>query len=175
MDLFEQIERTRHFGELFLLWLWYHSDIDDTIFYLSDGSLLTLAIDNQIVLEAKLTEAEKTVLSGGAPADSREAFEALRQGKVLSQAKMRVQREEKEWVFTLNGAKLELSGLKIPALMTKADDDKLFERQALIEDVDALIRGLYDKFLLVRLDPDGWKIEEENLLDWIRRRSQGEE
>lgn len=175
MDLFEQIERTRHFGELFLLWLWYHSDIDDTIFYLSDNSVLTLAIDNQIVLEAKLTEAEKTVLSGGAPSDSREAFEALRQGKVVSQAKLRVQREEKEWVFTLNGARLEMSGLKIPALMTKAEDDKLYERQALIEEIDALIRGLYEKFLSVRLDKEGWKIEEANLLDWITRRSEGEE
>ena len=175
MDLFEQIERTRHFGELFLLWLWYHSDIDDTIFYLSDNSVLTLAIDNQIVLEAKLTEAEKTVLSGGAPSDSREAFEALRQGKVVSQAKLRVQREEKEWVFTLNGARLEMSGLKIPALMTKAEDDKLYERQALIEEIDALIRGLYEKFLSVRLNKEGWKIEEENLLDWITRKSEGEE
>ena len=175
MDLFEQIERTRHFGELFLLWLWYHSDIDDTIFYLSDNSVLTLAIDNQIVLEAKLTEAVKTVLSGGAPSDSREAFEALRQGKVVSQAKLRVQREEKEWVFTLNGARLEMSGLKIPALMTKAEDDKLYERQALIEEIDALIRGLYEKFLSVRLDKEGWKIEEANLLDWITRRSEGEE
>lgn len=175
MDLFEQIERTRHFGELFLLWLWYHSDIDDTIFYLSDNSVLTLAIDNQIVLEAKLTEAERTVLSGGAPSDSREAFEALRQGKCVSQAKFRVQRDEKEWVFTLNGARLEMSGLKIPALMTKAEDDKLYERQALIEEIDALVRGLYEKFLSVRLDKEGWKIEEENLLDWITRKSQGEE
>lgn len=175
MDLFEQNERTRHFGELFLMWLWYHSDIDDTVFYLSDNSVLTLAIDNQIVLEAKLTEAEKTVLSGGAPADSKEAFEALRQGKVVSQAKFRVQREEKEWVFTLNGARFEVSGLKIPALMTKADDDKLYERQALIEEIDALVRGLYEKFLAIRLDADGWKIEEANMMDWIVRKAQGEE
>lgn len=170
MDLFEKIERTRHIGELFLLWLWYHSDIDDTIFYLSDGSTLTLAIDNQIVLEAKLTEAERTVLSGGAPADSREAFEALHQGKIVSQAKIRLQRDEKEWIFVLTGSSLAISGLKIPALMTKADDDKLYERQALIEEIDGLIRGLYEKFLSIRLDHDGWKIEESNIKDWIVRK-----
>lgn len=175
MDLFEKIERTRHFGELFLLWLWYHSDIDDTIFYLSDGSTLTLCIDNQIVLEAKLTEAERTVLSGGAPADSREAFEALHQGKVVSSAKIRLQRDEKEWIFVITGASLAISGLKIPALMTKADDDKLYERQALVEEVDGLIRGLYEKFLSIRLDHDGWKIEESNILDWIVRKMQNAE
>lgn len=175
MDMFEKIERTRHFGELFLMWLWYHSEIDDTIFYLSDGSVLTLAIDNQITLEAKLTEAEKTVLSGGAPADSREAYEALRQGKVVSQAKIRLQRDEKEWVFCLTGATLDISGLKIPALMTKADDDKLYERQGLIEEIDSLIRGLFEKFLSVRLSPESWKTEYDNICDWILRKSRGEE
>ncbi len=175
MDLFEKIERTRHFGELFLLWLWYHSDIDDTIFYLSDGSVITLAIDNQITLEAKLTEAERTVLSGGAPSDSREAFEALHQGKVVSQAKLRVQREEKEWIFVMTGATLAISGLKIPALMTKADDDKLYERQGLIEEIDGLMRGLYERFLSIRLDHDGWKLEESNMIDWIARKMKAEE
>lgn len=175
MDMFEKNERTRHFGELFLLWLWYHSDIDDTLFYLSDGSALTLAVDNQITLQAKLTETEKTVLSGGAPADSREAFEALRQGKSVSHAKFRLQHDEKEWVFVLIGSTLDITGLKIPALMTKADDDKLYERQGLIEEVDALIRGLYEKFLSVRLDLDAWNIEYDNLCDWIDRKASGAE
>ena len=105
LDLFEKIERTRHFGELFLIWLWFRSNVDDTIFTLSDGSTLLLAIDNQMTLEATLAEAEITVLSGGAPADSREAYEGLRQGKVVSQAKIRVQRDEKEWVFVFVAAK----------------------------------------------------------------------
>ena len=82
MEIFEKIERTRHFGELFLLWLWYHSQVDDTIFYLSDKTTLSLAIDSQIILEAHLSESERTTLSGGAPAESREAFEAIRQGKI---------------------------------------------------------------------------------------------
>lgn len=172
MDLLEKIDRTRHIGELFLLWLWFHSDVDDTLFYLSDGSVLTLAVDNQIALEAKLTEAERTVLSGGAPADSREAFESLRQGKVVSSAKFRLQRNEKEWVFVLNGAKLEISGLKIPALMTKADDDKLYERQGLIEEIDALIRGLYEKFLSVRMDKNRWKDEFNAICSWISQKAQ---
>ncbi len=175
MDLFEKIERTRHFGELFLTWLWYHSSVDDTIFYLSDGSALSLAIDNQITLESKLTEAEKTVLSGGAPAESREAYEALRQGKVVTQAKIRLQRDEKEWVFVLNGSSLDISGLKIPALMTKADDDKLYERQALIEEVDGLIRGLYEKFLSIRLNKEAWSNENRDLCRWVEERASGEE
>lgn len=166
MDIFEQIERTRHFGNLFLLWLWYTSAANDTIFYLSDNSSLALAVDSQMLLEAPLSDSERTVLSGGAPAESLEAFEALRNGKILTQAKFRLQRDEKEWTFTLTGSTLAISALKIPALMTKSTDDKLFERQALIEEVDALIRGLYELFLQKRLGPD-WKNEQKKITVWI--------
>ena len=167
LDLFEKIERTRHLGELFLIWLWYRSDVDDTVFTLSDGSVLSLAIDNKMTLEASLAEAEKTILSGGAPADSKEAYEGLRQGKVVSQAKIRIQRDEREWVFVLCAAKMLITGLKIPALMTKADDEKLYERQALIEEVDGLLRGLFEKFLSIRLDKEAWKEENQKICDWI--------
>ncbi len=172
MDMFEKIERTRHFGESFLLWLWYHSVMDDTLFYLSDQTSLALAIDNQMTLEAKLAEAEKSVLSGGAPAESQEAYEGLRQGKIVSQAKLRVQRDEKEWVFVFVASSMSISGLKIPALMTKADDEKLYERQALIDEIDGLMRGLYEKFLSVRLDAKAWKTEKDNIHSWMVRQGQ---
>lgn len=167
LDLFEKIERTRHFGELFLVWLWFRSNVDDTIFTLNDGTTLNLAIDNQMTLEAKLAEAEKTVISGGAPADSKEAYESLKQGKIVSQAKIRIHHNEKEWVFVFVAAQMAMTGIKIPALMTKADDEKFFERMALIEEVDGLMRGLYEKFLSIRLDPKAWKEENKNLCNWM--------
>ena len=173
MDMFEKIERTRHFGECFMLWLWYHSVMDDTLFYLSDNTTLALAIDNQMTLEAKLAEAEKSVLSGGAPAESQEAYEGLRQGKIVSQAKLRVQRDEKEWIFVFVASSMSISGLKIPALMTKAEDEKLYERQALIEEIDALMRGLYEKFLSIRLDNKAWETEKANIHNWMVYQGQG--
>ena len=56
--------------------------------------------------------------------------------------------------------------LKIPALMTKADDEKIFERQALIEEADSLVRGLYESFLSMRLS-DEWEREAKNITRWI--------
>ena len=167
MDLFEKIEKTRHFGELFLIWLWYHADVDESVFRLSDGSLLTLTFDNQMTLEVKLAESERATLSGGSPAASSEAHEALRQGKLVSSAKIRIERDEKEWIFVLNAQTLALTGLKIPALMTKEADDKLYERQYLIEEIDSLVRGLYERFLSIRLDEKAWKSESKSISAWI--------
>lgn len=75
-------------------------------------------------------------------------------------------RDEKAWQFTLQSATLSISGLKIPALMTKADDEKIFERQALIEEADSLVRGLYESFLSMRLS-DEWEREAKNITRWI--------
>ncbi len=66
----------------------------------------------------------------------------------------------------LQSSTLSIAGLKIPALMTKNDDEKIFERQALIEEADSLIRGLYESFLAVRLS-DGWEQEAKNITRWI--------
>ena len=167
MDLFEKIERTRHFGELFLVWLWYHSDIDESIFRLSDGSLMTLVFDNAMTLEVKLAEAERATLSGGAPASSREAHEALRQGKLVRSVKIRVERDEKEWVFVLTAQTLALSSLKIPALMTKEEDEKLYERQYLIEEIDSLVGGWCERFRAIRLEDKKWEQEAKALSAWI--------
>ena len=50
--------------------------------------------------------------------------------------------------------------------MTKADDEKIFERQALIEEADSLVRGLYESFLSMRLS-DEWEREAKNITRWI--------
>ena len=128
---------------------------------------MTLVFDNSMTLEVKLAESERATLSGGSPAASREAHEALRQGKLVRSVKLRVERDEKEWVFVLNAQTLALSSLKIPALMTKAEDEKLYERQYLIEEIDALVRGLFERFLTIRLDDKAWARESKGMSAWI--------
>ncbi len=167
MDLFEQIEKTRHFGETFLIWLWFHSDVDDTQFELAGGQVVSVTFDNELTLEAKLAEAERTRISGGAPASSEEARQGLRQGKVVVSAKLKVEKDQREWIFLLNAQTMDITGLRIPALLTKAEDEKLYERQFLIEEIDGLVRGLYDSFLRVRLDKKAWESETRLISAWI--------
>lgn len=166
MDLFTKIESTRHIGETFLTWLWYRSDTNDGMFTLSDSTTLSLLFDNQLVLESQLAEAERAQLTGANPSASNEAREALRQGKTVKATKLCLNCHEREWKFMLNAQTLAVSGLRIPALMTKASDEKLYERQALIEELCALMRGLYELFLSIRLDESSWDAESKAINDW---------
>jgi len=165
MDLYDQIENTRYLGEEFLTWLWYASEQNEGVFEFGDGLEMEVLFDNQLTLEANLAEAERSKLSGGAPSFSREAKEALKSGKRVTQAKLRLRREEREWVFTVTARTLGISGMKMPAVLSREDDDQFYERMDLIDEADTSLRALYLLFLQRRLG-DEWGVELEKMMEW---------
>ncbi len=166
MDIYERIESTRFVGEEFLTWLWFKSERNEGVFELEDGTTIELHFDNQLTLEANLAEAERSRLTGGSPSFSPEAKEALRRGKRVAQAKFRLHRDLREWLLTVTARTLGISGLKIPAVLSREEDDKFYERMDLIDEADALMRGLYALFLEQRLDAEGWKTELAAMGEW---------
>jgi recombination associated protein RdgC len=167
MDLFERIESCRFVGEEFLTWLWYRSERDEGHFDIEGGGTLELHFDNQLTLEANLAEAERTKLTGGAPSFSPEAKEALRRGKRVAQAKVRIIRDAREWIMTITGRSLALSGLKIPAVLSREEDDQFYERMELLDEADAAVRALYASFIAVRIDADAWATELAAMREWV--------
>lgn len=91
---------------------------------------------------------------------------ALKLGKKVSQARVRVKRGEREWLTTVKGRTLDLASIKLPAILNKVEDDRFYERMQLIEDLDRIIDALYAQFLAVRLG-DAWGKELEGIRAWI--------
>ncbi len=167
MDLLQAIEGTRFVGEEFLIWLWFRSEEQDGLFKLADGTEMELYYDDRLTLEAPVSEAQQNNISGGAPSSSPEAREALRQGKRVTKAKLRLVSGGREWVATITAATLGLSGVKIPVVLSKEDDDQFYERMFLLEELDGLLRGLYQTFLTVRLQPGPWRVEVLGMRAWV--------
>lgn len=167
MDLLQAIEGTRFIGEEFLLWLWFRSERQDGIFKLADGTDLELYYDDRLTLEAPASEAQQNSISGGTPSDSPEAREALRQGKRVTKVKLRLVRAGREWVTTITAATLGLSGVKMPAVLSKEDDDQFYERMYLIEELEGLLRELYKTFLTTRLNREVWRLEAVLMRAWV--------
>ena len=168
MDLFDKIENTRFFGEEFLTWLWFRSETNEGVFTFEDGAEIILHFDNQLTLEANLAEAERSKLTGGSPSFSPEAKEALRRGKRVSQAKLRMSREGREWVFSVTAQTLAIGGMKIPAVLSKEEDDKFYERMDLLDEADAALRALYAEFIEKRIDFDAWQSELVEMKAWVQ-------
>lgn len=165
LDIFEEDERKRFLGAEFLLWLWFRSDERDGLMETSQGDV-ELFFDDQLILEAHLAEAEQSRLKGGAPAYSPEAYQALRQGKRVSKAKLRLVKDTREWVFSVDAATFAFSTVKIPSVLADEEFEKFLERMFLIEELDALWADLYRAFLQVRLGEE-WPRQRARMAQWI--------
>lgn len=164
MDLLDMIESRRFLGGEFLVWLWYRCGTGQPRFNLPGIGEVIVGFDDQLVLESFLAESEQSRLTGGAPTESPEAKTALRAGKRISKAKLRLIHEEAEWVFGVSAADFSFSSVKVPAVL-KQPDERLLERLTLLDDLSAMWNGIYRIFLRDRLSGD-WAETSKHLAAW---------
>lgn len=155
MDLLELIQTRTFLGNEFLMWLWFKSDCFDGLFAIADHGDIEVIFDNQLTLEAYLAETERSDFKGGTPAFAPEAKTALRQGKRVSKAKIRIVKEGREWLFTYKAEGMDITSAKIPAVLSKDDDERFFERMYLLEELEEILETLYAEFINLRLS-DAW-------------------
>jgi hypothetical protein len=155
-DLIERIEQNRFVGREFLLWLWFESQLFETNLAPSDKPSCSLWLETRITLSF---EKEESVLKSSAPGAAPEAREALRQGKLPREARIRMITEEREYAWTFKADTLGLAALALPAELTKKDDDVhevLYERMRLVEALEATLETLWSDFLALRLS-EAWE------------------
>ena len=119
--------------------------------------------------EAEFDDARAKVLAAafGMPLDAA-ARTALRLGKMANQAKLRIVRASAEWSFVLKDD-LSVAGVKIPAVLGREDDEQLDERVLLLDQLDAMVKGLLGQFLALRTSPEWQSDELPALLAWVAR------
>lgn len=167
MDLSELVESRRFLGSEFLLWLWYKSDCYGGLFDLRGHGEVEVVFDDRLTLEAYLGESGENVIKGGSPAASPEARTALREGKRPTRARLRIVNDEREWKFKFKAEPFDISTLKIPAVLTEREDEKLGERMGLVSEVESILDALYREFLVLRTS-SGWTERlVPGLRDWI--------
>lgn len=148
MDLVDSIERGRFIGREFLVWLWFESEVlEGTLETRTEGSF-ELWLETAITLVA---EKEQSRLKGAIPSSQPEAAEALRQGKLPTQARLRVIKDGLEYALMFAADGLTLSSVRIPATLKAENDEQFEERMDLIERLDRLFDALYSDFLVLRL------------------------
>jgi hypothetical protein len=168
MDLVDRIETTRFLGNEFLTFLWFKVELYEGAFDVGELGRCELWFDTSLQMAGWADESEKITLRGAAPSSSAEASEGLKQGKVPTKAALRLVLNSEEYVFTLNGKTLGLSGVKIPEVGLEQLDERFYERMRLLEQLDEVVTTLYDEFLLVRLSAL-WDAElVPALRDWVK-------
>jgi hypothetical protein len=167
MDLLDRIHRAAFLGPEFLTWLWYESDRREGIFDLGgDIGQFELWFDDKLVVSSAAVNAQENFFKGGHPTSSLEAKMALKLGKMAVEAKLRIVRDGQEWSFSLKAHDLGLSGVKLPTILSREDEEKFYERMTLAEQLEDMVRGVYGQFLKKRLAPE-WETELASIREWV--------
>lgn len=167
MDLVDLIEKRRFIGREFLVFVWFESELFDGQVPVEGFGPCELRLESWITLSC---DKEQARLKGVMPSAEPEAHQALRQGKLPAQARLRVTVGEFEYAFAFNADTLALASVKIPSVVKDEADEQFYERMYLVEELESLLAALYAKFVAVRLST-AW---EQQVLPAIRAWVRGE-
>ncbi len=166
-DLVELVDANRFLGRELLLWLWFESEVNETQLAPTGADGCALWMEAQLTLAA---EGEESRLKGPTPSTSPEAKEALRQGKLPREARLRMVHGEHEFSWLMKADELAKGGLKVPAQL-EAEGDKyeaLYERMRLVEELEAQLDALFADFLALRLSPAWDQVVVPLMRRWAR-------
>lgn len=160
-------------GREFLTWLWYKSEERGGRIALTKGEEVELNFLKRIVLEAGEGEYSQGVVCHGIHAELKEGKEAIRQGKKVKEAGIKLIYNQSEWEFTFRADSFNFQSLKLPVIdWQETPEDPsghLLERIYLIENAVKTMNNLYESFLRIRLSPQ-WEEKELKLLaGWLKR------
>jgi len=167
----ESIETASLIGREFLTWLWFKSEERNGRIKLTSKEEIELHFLKRISLEAGEGEYSQGVVCHGLHAELKEGKEAIRQGKKVKEAGIKLIHDKNEWECTLKADSFHFQSLKLPVAdwqdTPEDPSGSLLERIYLIENAVKTIDSLYVSFLEIRFSPQ-WKEKETKLLNkWL--------
>lgn len=160
-------------GREFLTWLWYKSEERNGRITIAQGEEVELNFLKRIVLEAGEGEYSQGVVCHGIHAELKEGKEAIRQGKKVKEAGIKLAYNQNEWEFTFKADSFHFQSLKLPAMdWQETPEDPsghLLERIYLIENAVKTMNNLYESFLRIRFSAQWEEKELKSLAGWLKR------
>src|SRR4030065_613484 len=112
----ESAEGVSLIGREFLTWLWFKSEERNGRIALNNGEETELHFLKRIVLEAGEGEYSQGVVCSGIHAELKEGKEAIRQGKKVKEAGIRLTQNQNEWEFIFKADSFDFQSLKLPGV-----------------------------------------------------------
>jgi hypothetical protein len=158
-------------GREFLTWLWFKSEERNGMIRITGGDESEVVFVRRLVLEAGEGEYAETIVCQGLHADLKEGKEALRQGKKITAARLRMGHDKAEWEFTFKADRFHFQSMKLPSVAENEGEEadregQILERIYLIEKAAGMMDQLFRSFLDLRLS-DGWGNEQARMQKWI--------
>jgi len=159
-------------GREFLTWLWFKSEERNGRIALPKGEEVELHLLKRIALEAGEGEYSQGVVCSGIHAELTEGKEAIRRGKKIKEAGIKLIFNQNEWEFSFRADTFDFQSLKLPPMEWQETPEdpsgSLLERIYLIENAVKTIDKLYEYFLQLRFSAQWTENELKQLAHWLK-------
>lgn len=161
-------------GRDFLTWLWFKSEERNGSVLIPGQGDVAVEFVRRIVLESGEGEYSETVVCQGLHAGLTEGKEALRRGKKIREARIKLERDGNQWEFTFKADRFQFQSLKLPVMPEAEDnpedrDGLILERIYLLETAIATMEELFAAFIKIRLSPRWEEEDAVGLKRWLDR------
>lgn len=173
MGVAELVTQKAFLGKEFLTWLWFRSEVDPVL-DLDEGQRCEVETLETIALDAQFGDTKTVALKGEAPGGSPEAASALLEGKKMRRGRFRLNHDAVEWILSLDGETMNISGLKLPKTGRLPFEESIELRVTSMLEFEALLERLFTGFVEMRLDEDAWPQELEKIQAWVAEKNHWE-
>jgi hypothetical protein len=164
-------ESSRDFlGNEFLLWLWYHTDVESDTIALGDGSEVTVMPARTLTLECPLGQTGHETISSDGPTRLPESRRAIQSGKLPRKIGLTLVRHDQQYELTVHAETLAVGAGKLPAM-----DESITEARAKLDERATQIRSfietldlLFDAFGQKRFGKE-WETVLAGMQKWLKR------
>lgn len=171
--LHADLDDRRFLGREFLTWLIYHSDDENgggdfAASELSDA--FRIIVGERVVLKALGEGTGEITARGVAPAATPDVRYAIAGGLTVREVDLIFEqgsRGERLWQAAVSAEGFDLRRVKLPALLSEDDDERLSERLELLEQLEKMLEAAYQTFLRLRLKPTWQSDELPKLRAWL--------
>lgn len=182
-EVLSQISSNKWLGWDFLLWLMYQSaqggseyEIDQAGPLDIERSFVAFPDDRFVLTENTDGQKGKSSIVGPQKDNYSESCIAVRNGKKISEATIRLQYGARIWKLTLKGEIFAFNSFTCPPVLIERDgttdprmdlEATFLERMSQMESGLQLFDSLLSTFLQVRLDEVRWSRERDRIINWV--------
>ncbi len=153
-------------GRECLTWLLWKSESTEALTQV-DGQDVSVVFHGKLLLRAGAGEVTEASVKGVTSPYSKLVRRALGQGLLVHAARLQLTHGEQQFDVTVDAEFFDLKAVKLPALLTEAEDDKLLERLELVTRASHLIDALVAKFAEARVSKAWATKTVPALQEWI--------
>ena len=161
-----------HLASEFYVWLWWASEKREGLFDLPDPfGRVELFVDERLAFRNPADSKVSAIMTGENPSTTLESRAALLGGKVLEDLRLRLRRDEREYIFTLKGPEMHFQRMKLPQAVDGGeggDAGAVYDRMFLYEQLGEMLAALFREFAALRTS-DRWSTGVlPELRDWVQ-------